>query len=105
MQLVIPLKPVPNQTVQVQLGAQPVTLNVYQLAYGLFIDVFVGNVLVAPSVICENINRIVRSIYLGFAGDLAFLDLQGSSDPVYTGLGSRYVLVYDDAAFGLAGQF
>lgn len=91
---IVPTKAIPNQTLQVQLDSQPCTLNVYQLAYGLFIDVYVGNALVVAGVICENLNRIVRSLYLGFSGDLAFFDTQGTDDPVYTGLGARFQLVY-----------
>ena len=55
------------------------------------------HVLIIGGVICENLNRIVRSLYLGFAGDLAFIDNQGSTDPVYTGLGTRYSLAYIEA--------
>ncbi|MCP1257899.1 phage baseplate plug family protein [Acetobacter lambici] len=33
-------------------------------------------------------------------GDLAFADTQGTQDPDYTGLGSRFVLVYAEDANG-----
>ena len=93
----IPIRAIPNQTMQVQLGGQPCIINVYQLAYGLFLDLYVGNSLIVAGVICENLNRIVRSAYLGFVGDLCFYDTQGAQnpqDPIYTGLGSRFQLVY-----------
>ena len=100
---VIPTQPIPNQTFQVPLSGQACTLNVYQLQYGLFVDLFVGNSLIVAGVIAENENRIVRDSYLGFVGDLAFIDAQAAggegSDPVYTGLGTRYLLIYDDAGF------
>ncbi len=58
------------------------------------------------SAICENGNRLVRDAYLGFSGDLAVVDTQGASDPVYTGLGTRYQMVYlapaDLAALGFS---
>lgn len=92
--LLVPLQPVPNQTLQVQLGGQACTLNVYQFAYGLFMDVYVGTALIIGGVICENLNRIVRSLYLGFVGDFCFLDTGGTSDPIYTGLGTRFQLLY-----------
>lgn len=100
---IVPIQPLPNQTLQVQLGLQPCTINVYQQLYGLFVDVFVGDALIIAGVVAENLNRIVRSRYLGFAGDLVFLDTQSSdladgADPVYTGLGSRFLLVYLEAA-------
>jgi hypothetical protein len=36
----------------------------------------------------------VRSLWLGFSGDLMFSDTQGSSDPSSPGLGTRYLLFY-----------
>lgn len=103
----VPIQPVPSQTFSVILGNQNCTLNIYQKATGLFVDVLVAGVLVIGGVIAENLNRIVRGAYLGFMGDLAFFDTQGKSDPAYAGLGSRFVLLYltpaDLAAVGLVG--
>lgn len=103
---IIPLQAVPNQTLTVTLADQVTQLNIYQTSGGLFIDVLVNNVLIIGGVICENVNRIVRSLYLGFSGDLAFIDNQPDivngqkvySDPVYTGLGARFSLAYFTAA-------
>ncbi len=98
---IVPIQPIPNQTLQAQLGGQAVTLNVYQMAYGLFVDVYVGTTLIIAGVIALNATLIVRSAYLGFDGDLEFLDTQSltnPSDPVYTGLGSRFQLAYLSAA-------
>jgi hypothetical protein len=92
--MIVPIQPVPNQTFQVVLANQSCSINVYQSPFGLFMDLYVGNSLIVGGVICENLNRIVRSLYLGFVGDFAFFDTQGTADPVYTGLGSRYLLVY-----------
>jgi len=91
---IIPLEAVPNQTVTVNLDGQVSQVNVYQTFFGLFLDLYVNDVLIVGGVICENLNRIVRSLYLGFSGDLAFIDGEGSSDPVYSDLGSRYSLAY-----------
>lgn len=91
---VVPLQPIANQSLQITLAGQPCTINLWQTAYGMFMTLLVNGVIIISTVPCENLNRIVRGIYLGFTGDFAFLDLQGSSDPVYTGLGSRFVLLY-----------
>jgi hypothetical protein len=99
---IVPLQPIANQSVQVQLGDQACTLGIQQLAYGLFMTVTVGGALIIAGVICENRNRIVRSAYLGFSGDLAFEDTQGAADPVYTGLGTRFLLAWLEPA-DLAG--
>lgn len=95
---VVPTQSLPNQSLQVQLANQACTLNVYQFRYGLFMDVYVGTTLIIGGVICENLNRIVRSTYLGFIGDFTFFDTLGTDDPVYTGLGSRFVLIYLEAS-------
>ena len=102
--VIIPLQAVPSQALSVTLGNQISQVSLYQKDTGLFIDLFVDNTLVIGGVICQNLNRIVRSLYLGFSGDLVFIDNQGDSDPVYTGLDTRYSLAYLSPAELLPGQ-
>lgn len=92
--LIVPLVPVPAQTLTVQLANQPCTITVCQRTTGIFVDLSVNDAPIITSVIGQNRNRIVRDAYLGFLGDLAFFDLQGEEDPYYTGLGDRWVLGY-----------
>lgn len=92
----IPLQAVKSQVLTVQLGGQSTRLKVYTRTFGLYVDVYVNNVLIIGGVVAQNMNRIVRSTYLGFLGDLYFSDTQGSDDPVWTGLGSRFLLLYDE---------
>ena len=82
----------------VNLANQPCQIKVYQMMSGLYLDLYVNNSLIIGGVLCENLNRIVRDKYLGFIGDLAFVDSEGKSDPVFTGLGGRYNLAYLPAA-------
>ena len=96
--LIVPLKTEPSQTVTVTLGGQVVQIDVYQKAFGLFANVYVSNVLIIGGAICQNLNRLVRSTYLGFVGDLMFIDNQGTSDPTYDGLGTRFSLMYLEAS-------
>lgn len=93
---VIPIQDVYSQTLQVTLSGQSCNINLYQLSTGLFCDLYVANTLIIGGVICQNINRIVRDLYLGFIGDLSFIDIQGNNDPSSPGLGSRYLLCYLD---------
>lgn len=95
---IVPLQPIPAQTVNVNLANQNTQIEVYQTDFGMFMDVAVNNSPIINSVLCENLNRIVRDAYLGFAGDFCFIDNQGSEDPVYTGLGSRFSLAYLEVA-------
>jgi hypothetical protein len=92
--LQVPLQAVANQQVQVQLGGQAVSLNIYQTGYALYMDVTSNDVSIVTGVVCEDRNRIVRDLYLGFSGDFIFADQEGTQDPDYTGLASRYVLLW-----------
>lgn len=92
----IPLIATPAQSMAVLLGGQSCRLNVYQKAFGLFVDLYVNDALVIGGVIAENLNRIVRSVYLGFGGDLFFNDTQGTDDPDYAGLADRFQFLWDD---------
>lgn len=94
MALIVPLRPVPRQTVQIVLADQSCEISVYQQDYGLYVDLSVSNALVIGGVIALNMTRIVRDAYLGFAGDLIFQDVEDDADPVYTGLGTRFLLNY-----------
>jgi hypothetical protein len=94
MAQVVPTVTLPNQTLQVQVNNQACNINVYQTAYGLFVDLYSAGVLVVGGVLARNRTLMVRNSYFGFTGDFAFIDVQGSNDPDYTGLGSRYFLLY-----------
>ena len=101
----IALSPVPNQNFQATLGGQASTIVLWTRSTGLFLDLYLGTSLVIGGVLALNNVLIVRQTYLGFAGDLAFYDTQGTTDPVYTAFGTRYVLRYfspaDLATFGV----
>lgn len=92
----IPLTAVPSQIVAVQLGAQGCRITVRQRRTGLFVDLYVNDVLIVGGMKAENLVRMVRDAYLGFTGDLFFADTQGTDDPDYTGLGGRFVFCWDD---------
>jgi hypothetical protein len=94
----IPVQPIPSQTMQINLGGQPTTLNVYQQAFGLYMDVLVGTTPIVQGIICLNNNLIIRNNYFGYVGDFVFVDSMGNNDPVYTGLSSRWWLVYYTAS-------
>jgi hypothetical protein len=96
--LSVPIQATPSQTFSVTLGNQNCRINLYQRSTGLYCDLYVNDALIIGGVICLNANVIVRDGYLGFVGDLVFYDLQGGTDPVSTGLGARYILVYLEAS-------
>lgn len=95
---IIPLQPVPSQRVKTVLDDQIIEIDIRQLRYGMFINIYVNTVLMIGAVICQNRNRIVRDKYLKekskLFGDFVFNDTNGNDDPVYTGLGDRFQLLY-----------
>ena len=65
----------------------------------MFLDLYVKGQMVLSSALCRNMSPLVINSYLGFPGDLVFSDvLKLNADPLYTGLGSRWFLLYLDAA-------
>jgi hypothetical protein len=90
----IPIKATPNQRLKCVLGGQYCTIRLYTLSTGLYLDLLVNNAPIIQGQLCINDVILIREEYLGFIGDLIFNDTQGASDPDYTGLGSRYRLLY-----------
>lgn len=91
---IIPLVDTYSQTLSVTLAGQSCRIALYTKSTGLFCDLYVNDVLIIGGVICQNLNRIARSLHLGFVGDLCFLDTQGKADPASPGLGARFLLCY-----------
>jgi hypothetical protein len=98
MQL-IPLAAVPSQQFGITLDGQNCTLSVYQKTTGVYFDMLFNGLPFTSTVRCLNEARLCEDRqYLGFEGDFIFYDTQGDSDPSYTGLGSRFILVFLEAA-------
>jgi hypothetical protein len=64
----------------------------------MFLDLAVNGTQIAYAVQCKNLVSLVPTSYLGFSGWMVFYDTQGTNDPVYTGLSTRWVLLYLDSA-------
>lgn len=94
----IPLLDTYAQTFKVTLGGQACQIELQQRSTGLYLSLLINDAPIVTGVACRNLVRMVRSTYLGFIGDLAFLDTQGAEDPASPGLGSRFVLQYLEAA-------
>lgn len=102
--LIVPLVPVPSQTLAIVLAQQNCELSLYLRGTHLYIDLsFNGNPVITTR-ICRNVQRLLRDAgYHGFIGDFMFLDLHVADlinglDPEYTGLGSRFQLIYLEAS-------
>lgn len=98
--ILVPLKAVPSQVLKTTLNSQVCTIALRQLGDWMYFTLNLPGKSVVSNVMCLNRVLMVRESYLGLVGDFAFVDLQGTTDPVYTGLGSpgdnatRYALAY-----------
>lgn len=91
---IIPIAAVPSQSFTIVLNGQNCAINIYQLQTGLYFDLSVDDQSIVNTMICLNLVGLVREEYLGFVGQLGFVDTKGNSDPTYDELGSRYKLIY-----------
>lgn len=85
---------VPSQTFLVSLGGQSCQITIHSRSTGVFVDLSVGGSAIVTNRIVRDGVPIVRQSYLGFIGDLVFLDTVGGSDPEYAGFNTRYLLCY-----------
>lgn len=91
----VPLTAVRSQTCTVNFGGQQCTVFVEQKrSGGVFLTLTANGATVITSRLCRDRVSLVRGAHLPFAGTLAFVDTQGTSDPDYAGFGSRYKLAY-----------
>lgn len=96
-QSIIPISAVPSQRINVTLSGVSVDLAIRELV-GIFVDIYVGGKIVSGSILGLNRINMLRYKRMGIPGALYFLDTLGDQDPKYSGLGDRWILVYDDAA-------
>lgn len=93
----IPLQAMPSQRLSVVLAAQNCQIAVYQKSTGMYLDLSVNDAPIITTRLCRDRVRLVRQEYLGFVGDLTFMDTQGRDDPQWAGLGARWKLRYLEA--------
>lgn len=103
----IPTTDAPSQTLTINLSSQSCLVSLRTMGLGgpdpvtsgakLYFSLSVAGVPIVTNRICRNAQRILEDAgYQGFQGDFMFIDSQGDTDPVYTGLaaGGRYTLLY-----------
>lgn len=94
----IPLRAVPNQSLEIVLGGQNCTLRLYTRAVAmvehLFCDLAVDRALVVAGQICQDMTPLILYRHLAFEGQLFFVDMQGDEPPRWHGLDDRFRLVW-----------
>lgn len=92
---IIPLQPVPSQTLAIVLNNQDCEISLYQKSTGLFFDLSSNGNVIVTARYCANGVKIVRRPDSGFVGDFMFVDIAGQNhNPDYLGMGESFVLVY-----------
>ena len=91
---VIPIVSTGAQTFNVSLNNQNCVINLYSLNGNMYFDLTVNNVSLINSRICLDRTPLKFEEYFGFSGQLFFVDQQGTSNPTFDGLGTRYILYY-----------
>jgi hypothetical protein len=88
----IPLSAAPSQAFESQVAPDrlaKISLRTFGANLYFTLDGVVSNR------VCRNGARLLADAqYHEFGGDFMFVDTQGAHDPVWPGLGSRYLLVY-----------
>lgn len=90
----VPLQATPAQSIKSVLGGQNCRIILSQKPQGMFFDLEVDSVRIVSSIIARDAVPLVCREYEGFRGNLLFIDTQGGDDPLSSGLGSRWQLVY-----------
>ena len=95
----IPVRPEPNQTFQVVLHDQDCSLRIYarNMADGsepLYMDLYVDEQPIFYGTLCKDALVLPLYDYMPFEGGLLFVDMNGAEDPQWSGLGTRWQLVY-----------
>ena len=99
--IVVPAQPLPAQVLRCILGGQACKIVIFQKSTGVFVDLYAADQLIVAGALALTGNKLVRSEYLAFSGDIGFVDTTPDEAPLsepemvyYTGIGSRYLLVY-----------
>lgn len=93
--ILIPTQAVPNQTFSVNLAGQAAQIALRQNGDSIYFDLSVSGAPIVSTRICRDRQRLLLDArYRGFVGDFAFVDTQGTDDPFFTQLGSRYQFYY-----------
>ena len=95
--LKIPLSPAPAQSLKVKLAGQNCEMRIYYRFGSIYLDLTVGGVVVCTGAICRDRQNIIQIAQNAFQGQIFFVDMLGTSDPLYSGFGERWRLFFKAA--------
>lgn len=89
---IIPLSAAPSQAFETQLAPDKLA-KISLRWFGRYLYFTLDGV-VSTRLCRDRVRLLLDAQYREFGGDFVFVDTQGARDPVWTGLGSRYLLVF-----------
>lgn len=92
----VPLSALPSQELSLVLGNQDVTVRVLTRGDYLYLDVLKESTPVIQGQLIVTGQNLLPSGLPDFMGNFQMVDLNGNSDPVYSGLGTQFRLLYND---------
>lgn len=93
---VIPIDKLPNQSFDIELEEKRCRFDFITKGVFLYMNLVIDEVEKLNGIICLNNVDLIQYKDIDFNGRLYFLDTQGDLDPIYYGLGTRWLLFYDD---------
>lgn len=90
----IPLQPITNQEFVIMLEQRDWNIRLIQRLNRMYLSLWIDNIEIWSGSICRDRLPFVQSKTQNVTGNLVFVDMEGTSDPTYEGLGSRYKLFY-----------
>jgi len=93
----IPLQKTPAQSLKVKLEGQNCEIRVYYRFENTYLDLTCNGEEVIKGAICRDRENIIQISQNAFSGALLFVDMLGTSDPLYTDFGNRWRFFYKAA--------
>lgn len=91
----IQTKAVPSQAINIVLLGQPCVINLTEIGGRQYFSLSINSTVICQNVLIVNRSGIVRAKYTGLKGEFAAIDTVGDEPPVYTGWGTRWILVFN----------
>ena len=93
---IIPIDKVPNQSFDVDLDGRNFRFEFITKGVFLYMNLSIDEEEKLNGIICLNNVDLIKYDDVGVTGSLYLSDTQGDKDPIYYGLGDRWILFYED---------
>jgi hypothetical protein len=101
----IPLIAQVAQSIKIVLDEQACEIQIRERLGNLYMSMVVDGVESWNNYVCYNQQNIKPFTYMPFRGGLYFVDIEGDTDPVSSGLNTRYFLVFFSEGESIPSDF